>query len=54
MFPTKQGPRGAPVLDRLLALNHARYAEEKKAGLHDKGAKKPVEGKEQGELFSTA
>lgn len=28
------------VLDRLLALNHRRYAEEVKAGLHDKGAKK--------------
>jgi len=34
------------VLDRLLALNHQRYEEEVKAGLHDKGkkskAKKPV------------
>ena len=27
------------VLDRLLALNHQRYAEEVKAGLHDKGKK---------------
>lgn len=27
-------------LNRLLALNHHRYAEEVKAGLHDKGAKK--------------
>lgn len=28
------------VLDRLLELNHARYAEEVAAGLHEKGAKK--------------
>ena len=67
-YTTKQGQRYTiseaarrTVLDRLLALNHARYAEEVKAGLHDKGAKK-VEGKgkrgkpaasgvEQGELF---
>lgn len=28
------------VLDRLLALNHQRDAEEVAAGLHDKGAKK--------------
>lgn len=28
------------VLDRLLALNHQRYAEEVAEGLHDKGAKK--------------
>jgi len=42
---TKQGPRytiseaaGGAVLDRLLELNHARYAEEVKAGLHDAGA----------------
>ena len=28
------------VLDRLLALNHQRYAEEVAAGLHDAGAKK--------------
>jgi hypothetical protein len=27
------------VLDRLLQLNHERYAEEVAAGLHDKGAK---------------
>jgi len=43
---TKQGerytlsePARRTVLDRLLALNHQRYAEEVKAGLHDK--KKP-------------
>ena len=28
------------VLDRLLALNHERYAEEVRQGLHEKGAKK--------------
>lgn len=33
------------VLDRLLALNHQRYAEEVKAGLHDKGSKKKGKGK---------
>ena len=45
--PTKQGERYTlsetarrTVLDRLLVLNHERYAEELKAGLHDKGAKK--------------
>ncbi len=44
---TKQGLRytiseGArrSVLDRLLALNHERYAQEVAAGLHDKGAKR--------------
>jgi hypothetical protein len=44
---TKQGerytisePARRAVLDRLLALNHQRYAEEVKAGLHDKKAKK--------------
>ena len=44
---TKQGerytlsePARRTVLDRLLALNHQRYAEELKAGLHEKGAKK--------------
>ena len=44
---TKQGvrfsirePARREILDRLLALNHERYAEEVKAGLHDKGAKK--------------
>ena len=33
-------PARRTVLDRLLALNHQRYAEEVKSGLHDKGAKK--------------
>ena len=44
---TKQGerytlsePARRTVLDRLLALNHQRYAEEVKAGLHDKGKAK--------------
>ena len=44
---TKQGERYTlsetarrTVLDRLLALNHQRYAEEVKAGLHDKATKK--------------
>lgn len=44
---TKQGVRFTiseaerrEVLDRLLRLNHERYAEEVAAGLHDKGAKK--------------
>ncbi len=61
---TKQGLRftiseaaGREVLDRLLLLNHERYAEEVKAGLHDNGskmgkgkqAKAVTEG--QGELF---
>jgi hypothetical protein len=48
--PTKQGERYTisesarrTVLDRLLALNHQRYAEEVAAGLHDK--KKPKSGK---------
>jgi hypothetical protein len=64
---TKQGLRYTiseaarrTVLDRLLALNHERYAEEVRQGLHDKGAKKAAgkgkrgkqaEGVEQGELF---
>jgi hypothetical protein len=45
--PTKQGerytlsePARRTVLDRLLALNHQRYAEEVADGLHEKGAKK--------------
>ena len=49
---TKQGVRYTMsesarrnVLDRLLALNHQRYAEEVKVGLHDKGAKKGKRGK---------
>jgi hypothetical protein len=44
---TKQGVRYTvsesarrTLLDKLLELNHLRYAEEVKAGLHDKGAKK--------------
>ena len=44
---TKQGVRYTlsesarrTVLDCLLALNHQRYGEEVKAGLHNKGAKK--------------
>ncbi|MEO8287128.1 MAG: hypothetical protein ABI670_11915 [Chloroflexota bacterium] len=43
---TKQGvrytisePARREMLDRLLALNHQRYAEEVAAGLHDKGKK---------------
>jgi hypothetical protein len=49
---TKQGVRYTisesarrTVLDRLLALNHQRYAEEVNAGLHDKGAKKEKDKK---------
>jgi hypothetical protein len=37
---TLSEPARRTVLDRLLALNHHRYAEEVKAGLHEKGAKK--------------
>jgi len=64
---TKQGLRYTiseaarrTVLDRLLALNHQRYAEEVMAGLHNKGAKKaagkggkgrPKKVVGQGELF---
>jgi hypothetical protein len=53
---TKQGlrytisdPARLEVLDRLLALNHERYAEEVAQGLHDKGkkAKKPAKAKKQ-------
>ncbi len=51
---TKQGVRYTisesarrEVLDRLLALNHQRYAEEVAAGLHDKG-KKGAGGKGKG------
>jgi hypothetical protein len=32
------------ILDRLLELNHARYAAEVKSGLHDKGGKRIVRG----------
>lgn len=44
------------VLARLLALNHGRYAEEARAGLHKKkksetAAKKPKAVQEQGDLF---
>jgi hypothetical protein len=66
---TKQGVRYTmsesarrTVLDRLLALNHQRYEEEVKAGLHDKGAKRgkrakssgaaAAQGASQGELFT--
>lgn len=49
---TKQGerytlsePARRTVLDRLLALNHQRYEEEVKAGLHEKKAKKATGGK---------
>ena len=49
---TKQGerytisePARRTVLDRLLALNHQCYAEEVKAGLHDKATKKAAEQK---------
>jgi hypothetical protein len=60
---TKQGerytlsePARRTVLDRLLALNHQRYAEEVKAGLHEKKkAKSPKSFKpakpEQTDLF---
>ena len=48
---TKQGtrftlsePARREVLDRLLELNHRRYAEEQAAGLHDKGKKKVASG----------
>ncbi len=39
------------ILDRLLELNHARYAEEVKAGLHDKKGHKATAAKEDGTLF---
>jgi hypothetical protein len=41
------------ILDRLLELNHARYAEEVRAGLHNKkiSRKKPLEGAEGDTLF---
>lgn len=38
---------GRTLLARLLALNHQRYEEEGKAGLHDKGVKKRRKGKRQ-------
>ena len=50
---TKQGvrytlnePARRVVLDKLLELNHRCYAEEVKAGLHEKGGKKGKKGKE--------
>jgi hypothetical protein len=56
---TKQGerytlsePARRIVLDRLLALNHQRYAEEVKAGLHDKGAKKSKATQKRPDLLS--
>lgn len=52
---TKQGVRFTiseaarrEVLDRLLRLNHERYAEEVAAGLHEKGAKKKFAGAKKG------
>ena len=39
------------ILDRLLGLNHERYAAEVAAGLHDRKARRRGAG-EQGELFS--
>jgi methylase of polypeptide subunit release factors len=52
---TKQGlrftisdPARREVLDRLLQLNHERYAEEVKQGLHEKGAGKKGKGKKKG------
>ncbi|MGH8500004.1 MAG: hypothetical protein ACRERV_14540, partial [Methylococcales bacterium] len=52
---TKQGVRytiseaaRVEVLDRLLALNHHRYAEEVAAGLHEKGKKKKKNQPKQG------
>ena len=60
---TKQGIRYTiseaarrEILDRLLQLNHQRYAEEVEAGLHDKGKKKatkkkPKKSEEQLEFF---
>jgi hypothetical protein len=60
---TKQGerytlsePARRTVLDRLLALNHQRYEEEVKAGLHEKKAKKSKQHRNQistaGDLFA--
>jgi hypothetical protein len=54
---TRQGPRytiGAVVrqeiLDRLLELNHERYAAEERAGLHNKqGRKRPTSARSAGE-----
>lgn len=56
---TKQGVRYTisesarrTVLDRLLTLNHQRYAEEVKAGLHDKGAKKGASKKKKADAVT--
>jgi hypothetical protein len=38
------------ALDRLLELNHQRYAEEVAAGLHKGGAKRPKAGRPAAEL----
>ena len=59
---TKQGVRFTiserarrEVLDRLLALNHERYAEEVAAGLHDgKGKKKAGKGAKPNKLTAQA
>ena len=56
---TRQGPRYTigsaarqEILDRLLELNHERYAEEQRAGLHDRGVRKrAVQGAERDTLF---
>jgi hypothetical protein len=40
-------PARQEVLDRLLALNHERYAEEIRQGLHEKGAKRKARGQRQ-------
>ena len=54
---TKQGerytisePARRTVLDRLLALNHQRYEEEVKAGLHDKKKKPATKRKSKAEV----
>jgi hypothetical protein len=59
--PTKQGMRftiseaaRVEVLDRLLALNHERYAEEVRLGLHDKGNKKKVSAKKRAQRQADA
>ncbi len=58
---TKQGIRFTiseaarrEVLDRLLALNHARYAEEVAAGLHAKKTAKAAKGKRAASVGTTA
>ncbi|MGZ3625707.1 MAG: hypothetical protein ACXVB7_21710, partial [Ktedonobacteraceae bacterium] len=56
---TKQGVRYTiseearrEVLGRLLQLNHERYAEEVKMGLHEKGGRKNVRMQRTGEVKS--